>query len=178
MYAAKEMGRNCVRMFNAVLQHEPESRTRALDLRLVWHSAYRCGEASVDREHKDLFVQANAMIKAAMEGDGDLKQSPALLDELISSVAIHFSNEEAVLGRYCYADLEGHVLKHQRLVGRALELRSMAEAGELTLGDLVTFLAQEVVAKHMLQEDTKFFPLLRDAMNLERRKLAIKPHVH
>ena len=172
MYAAKEMGRNCVRLFSAIAKRDQESDITALDLRLVWHSAYQCGEASVDREHKELFAHANSLIKSAMKGNGDPKQSQDLLDELITSVARHFSNEEAVLGKYRYADLDDHSLKHQRLVGRALELRSMASAGELTLGDLVTFLAQEVVAKHMLKEDIKFFPLLRDAMNRQGRELA------
>ena len=177
MYAAKEMGRNCVQLFTAVPDRGTESRIGALDLRLVWHSAYRCGETSIDQEHQELFVRANVLIKSAMEGDGNLKQSPVLLDELISSVARHFTNEEAILGRYHYADLEDHVLKHQRLVGRALELRSMAVAGELKLGDLVTFIAQEVVAKHMLKEDTKFFPLLRGALTSQRHEPAIEPRV-
>lgn len=174
MYVAKEMGRNCVRMFSAVGERGTASVASAPDLRLVWHRAYQCGEASIDQEHKDLFARANALIKSAMAGDADADQSRLLLDELIASVSRHFSNEEAVLGRYHYAGLEDHVLKHQRLVGRALELRSMAACGELALGDLVTFLAQEVVAKHMLKEDAKFFPFLKSALKNQAAETAIE----
>lgn len=73
-----------------------------------------------------------------------------LLDQLIRDTTAHFAHEERVLARYDYAGLDLHVLQHQRLIGRAQEFRKMAAAGELTIGDLVTFMAQEVVLKHLL----------------------------
>ena len=50
---------------------------------------------------------------------------------------------DLVLARYGYAEVESHALKHQKLVERALELRSMAVAGELALGDVVSFVTRD-----------------------------------
>ena len=60
------------------------------------------------------------------------------------------------------------MLQHQRLIGRAHEFRKMAAAGELTIGDLVTFMAQEVVLKHLLTEDIAYFQSLRNTMHPQR----------
>ncbi len=48
-------------------------------------------------------------------------------------------------------------------------------ADEIVLGDLVTFHAQEVVAKHMLKEDTKYFPLLKDVLKPQRSGTTSEP---
>jgi diguanylate cyclase (GGDEF)-like protein/hemerythrin-like metal-binding protein len=171
MYTAKELGRNCVCLFSGVAA----GRTRrdagdrnASFVRLVWHKSYRCGEESIDREHHELFDRANKLIQVFMAGEEGSEKLPVVLDEMVDCVASHFANEEIVLARYQYDGLEDHMLKHQRLLGRALDLRRQALAGELTLGDLVTFLAQEVVVKHMHIEDHKYFPLFKKALNRER----------
>ncbi|MBL8413214.1 MAG: diguanylate cyclase [Propionivibrio sp.] len=168
MYAAKELGRNSVQLFSGVSGSVTKDAAEAGDLsivRLVWRKAYKCGEESIDQDHQALFDQANELIHTAMSGAQEPGQLSAALDDLINSVKQHFAREEAVLARYHYAGLEEHVLQHQKLVGRALELRHMADAGEMTLGDLVTFLVQEVVAIHLLKEDARFFPLFRKALN-------------
>lgn len=167
MYAAKELGRNSVQLFNgasSATMVEAEASDFSI-VRLVWREAYKSGEASIDQDHQALFDQANALIHTAMSGVQQPGQLSAALDDLINNVKQHFAREEAVLARYHYAGLEEHMLQHRKLVGRALELRRMADAGELTLGDLVSFLAQEVVVIHLLKEDTRFFPLLRKALN-------------
>jgi diguanylate cyclase (GGDEF)-like protein/hemerythrin-like metal-binding protein/PAS domain S-box-containing protein len=168
MYAAKDLGRNNVQLFSGVSGSATKDAAEADDLsivRLVWRKAYMCGEASIDADHQALFDQANKLIHTAMSGAQEPGQLSGALDDLINSVKQHFASEEAVLARYHYAGLEEHVLQHQKLVGRAIELRRTADAGELKLGDLVSFLAQEVVAKHLLKEDARFFPLLRKALN-------------
>jgi diguanylate cyclase (GGDEF)-like protein/hemerythrin-like metal-binding protein len=163
MYNAKEGGRNCVRIFNT--RGESEQRAAGHDaslVRLVWHRSFKCGDPLIDHEHHELFERANALLGASFSEDADVSALRAALDDLIDFVGTHFRNEEAFLRRHGYAELDDHALKHQRLYGHALDLRSMAEHGELKPGDLVTYLAQDIVAKHLLVEDRKFFALLHD----------------
>ena len=40
----------------------------------------------------------------------------------------------------------------------------MAVAGELALADVVSFIARDVVAEHMLSDDRDYFPLLRETL--------------
>lgn len=168
MYAAKELGRNSVQLFSGVPADATIDDADTSDIsivRLVWRDAYKCGEASIDEDHQALFDQANELIHAAMSGAQEPGQLTGALDDLIDSVKQHFVREEVVLARYNFAGLEEHVLQHQKLVRSALELRRVGDAGQLSLGELVTFLAQDVVVKHVLKEDARFFPLLRKALN-------------
>lgn len=110
-------------------------------------------------------MHGNTLIRAVANGRIPLNKLPEMIDELIDSVMAHFRNEEFILSRYGYSELESHGRKHLRLIERALELRSMAVSGELALADVVSFIARDVVAEHMLVDDHDYFPLLRKTLN-------------
>ena len=170
MYAAKELGRNRVQLFSGVERMDepptPERAERKASfpvMRLVWHDAYLCGEPLIDLEHREIFDRANELIHAVVSGDENIVDLYDALDDLVASAEAHFVNEERVLSRCHYPDLEEHVLEHQNLMARAQVLRRKAIAGELTLGALVTFIVQDVVVKHMLTADRKYYPLLKSS---------------
>jgi diguanylate cyclase (GGDEF)-like protein/hemerythrin-like metal-binding protein/PAS domain S-box-containing protein len=171
MYAAKAFGRNCVQVFNG-LTEKGGFASRAVGahpiLHLVWHKSYRCGEHSIDQEHHALFDLANRLMSAAISTEVNHELVASALEELIACVSQHFINEEAVLARYHYEGLADHALKHQRLLGQTIELRRLAAEGDLCLTDLVLFIAQDVVVRHMLHEDKKFYDFLKDAMKKPR----------
>ena len=102
----------------------------------------------------------------ASEGNGNRRLEA--IDQLIASVVAHFSNEEAVLARCGYAGLEAHALQHQRLVTQARRLSERAATGDLSLGEVVSFVALDVVVSHLLHEDRKFFPLLKSQSQLQK----------
>lgn len=163
MYVAKALGRAQVHVSGG---NREDGMVRAASENiassaLVWRRSYQCGDPSIDREHKDLFAHGNTLIRAVANGRIPLEKLPEMLDELIESVMAHFRNEEFILSRYGYGNVEEHARKHQKLVKRALELRSMAVAGELSLADVVSFVTRDVVAQHMLIDDHDYYPLLR-----------------
>lgn len=160
MYRAKEAGRNCVSLYASPVAPGPES---GVPVRLVWQRAYCCGEASIDREHHELFDRANDFIDRIVEGRLDAQGVAAEIDDLIEPVASHFANEEDILQQYRYAGLEDHRVKHERLMQRGRELCEHAARGVVDLSDLVFFLVHEVVSEHMLIEDKKYYPLLQAA---------------
>lgn len=167
MYAAKELGRDRVQLFDGIKQtgaaparHRTE-KARFPVMRLVWHDAYLCGEPLIDEEHREILDRANELIHAVVSGDEKMVDLYDALDDLIASAEAHFANEERVLFDCHYPDLEEHVLEHQNLMARAQVLRRKAIAGELTLGALVTFIVQDVVVKHMLAADRKYYPYLK-----------------
>ena len=167
MYAAKELGRNRVQLFNGIEKNSaPAARDRGEKarfpvMRLVWHDAYLCGEPLIDQEHREIFDRANELIHAVVSGDERMVDLYDALDDLIASAEAHFTNEERILFDCHYPDLEEHVLEHHNLMARAQVLRRKDIAGELTLGALVTFIVQDVVVKHMLTADRKYYPLLK-----------------
>jgi diguanylate cyclase (GGDEF)-like protein/hemerythrin-like metal-binding protein/PAS domain S-box-containing protein len=158
MYQAKENGRNSIRFFNA----QPEShasKTGAKVLRLNWHASYACGEATIDHEHREIFDLANALIDAAFTRNENPQEFEAALHRLLAHIKRHFCDEERILARNNYTELEGHVRAHKVLLGRAQRLQEEAATGGVSIGELVNFLANDVVLQHMLKLDRKFYPL-------------------
>lgn len=159
LYEAKHGGRNraCVdRLGCSDLWAEDRGRS---SLGLVWHEAYECGDPTIDDEHQRLFVLANELISASIGGKGVPVTARKALDRLIEHLVRHFADEEAILERRGYPGLAAHKRAHEGLVRRALELKSAVKAGEARLGELVEFLADDVVAAHLFKLDREFFHL-------------------
>ncbi len=159
LYTAKNSGRNRV----VVNPHGSSDiwfdEQSAAILQLSWHESYDCGEPTIDQEHRKLFELVNILINAAFKRKSNPLEFDDALKKLLAHVVQHFANEEAILAQHHYAELELHAQAHKRLVERALQLRDSAATGGVTIGELVDFLADEVVARHMLKSDREFYPL-------------------
>jgi hemerythrin-like metal-binding protein len=86
--------------------------------------------------------------------EGALQQ----LERFIHHVQEHFADEEALLAKVEYPDLERHRRIHAGLVKEATRLHQRTLAGTSTLGELVEFLGTHVVSRHLLVADRQFFP--------------------
>jgi hemerythrin-like metal-binding protein len=128
-------------------------------IRLVWQEEYECGEPTIDREHQELFDLANSLFDASFKSESSPQAFSAVFEQLLAHIVQHFADEEALLAQYGYKDLEPHRLAHTGLLARAGELKASFAAGKTTLGDLVEFLANTVVAQHLFKADRAFFPL-------------------
>lgn len=136
----------------------PDSHGGAL--RLAWRADYDCGEPKIDAQHRQLFEYANALIDAASGASPDLPVVRGTFDRLIAHAEAHFRDEEAYLAARGYERLDAHTRAHLKLLRRALELRTSADAGQIRFGAVVDFVANEVVAKHLLRMDRDFYPLI------------------
>lgn len=160
LYTAKRLGRNQV-----VVDRRGDSDRWAAEsvtpaLHLEWSEAYECGNATIDAQHRDLFCRANALIDGMMAGGtGALPQ----LDALLASVGQHFADEEAILACLNYRDFTAHKRAHDALLKRAGWLRDRAAMGEASLGAVVEFVAQDMIARHLMTADRAFFPLMQAA---------------
>ena len=161
LYRAKDGGRNqvCVDPRGSSDAWAAESGPSAI--RLIWQEAYECGEPTIDDEHRELFALANSLFDASFNAESAPDAFSAALDKLMAHIVQHFADEEVLLARHGYKDLESHRLAHAALLARAGELKAAVAAGKITLGDLVEFLANTVVAKHMFCVDRKFFSVFR-----------------
>ena len=129
--------------------------------RLVWQEAYECGEPTIDGEHRELFDLANALIVASFATQTSPDTFKASLEALYAHLVRHFADEEALLAKLHYQGLETHAAAHAGLLARTRELKASALAGRASLGELVDFLANTVVAQHLFKMDRQFFPLFK-----------------
>ena len=67
-----------------------------------------------------------------------------------------FRAEEELMAGFGYRRLAMHQRAHACLLTRADELRAAVERGEATLGHLVNFLVNDIVALHLLKMDRDF----------------------
>jgi len=120
-----------------------------------WHSSFECGHPVIDMQHRELFNISNVLINSVMERKPKVG-TEYLLHELVEHIKDHFSTEEEVLIRTRYPLLDEHRAIHRGLLERALELEERYRQGLLPVSDLVGFIAYDVIATHIIQEDMKF----------------------
>ena len=128
-------------------------------IRLVWQEEYDCGEPTIDQQHKELFDLANSLFEASFKSELSSQTLSAVFEKIQAHIVRHFADEEVLLAQHGYKDLESHRLAHAGLLARTSELASSVAAGKTTLGDLIEYVANTVVAQHMFNADRKFFPL-------------------
>jgi hemerythrin-like metal-binding protein len=133
-------------------------RTSPAERPLQWQQVYECGHALIDDQHRTLFHDANALLLASQRGATDVLSR---FDELISHILGHFSDEERVLREIGFAGYAAHRRSHARLTEKALALREAMIHGHHQHHELLEFLLQDVVEKHLLVEDRTFFGALR-----------------
>jgi diguanylate cyclase (GGDEF)-like protein/hemerythrin-like metal-binding protein/PAS domain S-box-containing protein len=157
LYRAKEKGRN-----RAELSASPSDTPDHRVVQLVWDPDYECGDPLIDGQHRQLFVLANALMDESM-GEGRIEVRRQRLTALLGHVVQHFADEERMLERVGYPELQQHRALHGALTDEALKLAGRMEAGELQLQELVQFLVVRVVRDHLLRSDTLFFPTVAAA---------------
>lgn len=159
LYAAKRDGRNAVRIDAQGNSDLWSAHHVTPTLNLAWQEAYECGDPTIDRQHRELFELANVLIDAFLSGAEDFAAIAPAYDRLLEHILRHFADEEAILARRSYPELELHRRAHRGLVARARELRGLVIDGSAGLGGLVEFLAGDVVSRHLFRMDRDFFPL-------------------
>jgi diguanylate cyclase (GGDEF)-like protein/hemerythrin-like metal-binding protein len=170
LYAAKVAGRNRVHIDRQESADLVVDRPGTAVLQLYWQDAYECGEPTIDAEHRQLFDLGNALIAAAIEQYSAPGLWRAALESMLAHLAQHFGGEEVLMSRHGYARLDEHQRAHVALLSRADELKGAVERGDATLGQLVNFLVNDVIALHLFKVDTDFYALLRsdNAASAER----------
>ena len=166
LYEAKDSGRNRVIVSRHGNSDVWAAESGASALHLIWMEGYECGDPVIDAEHRELFRLANALIDAAVQKPAAVA---AELDALLEHVRLHFADEEGILARMGYAQLAEHRRAHAGLLRRAAMLQDEVRSGKARLGAVVEFLAQDVVARHLIAVDRAFFPLFSGHVEGRRR---------
>ncbi len=153
MYHAKRAGSGRVELFSPIEAFERTCANAPSVLHLAWRPSFASNHPAIDQQHRELFRLANALL------DASPAEFSTAFDTLLTHVEQHFSDEEQVLRDHAYEALADHAASHRKLIREALDLRCRVDEKDVSIGDLVNFLARDVVARHMLQEDRKFFGL-------------------
>lgn len=132
-----------------------ESRIKQTSKMIVWHDAYKIGDANIDVQHQEIFIRAADVI-AATTRDAQLMCAMRLKQYALT----HFSHEEDLMHRLHYTRAEVHVQQHLNLIERLAEISRNIADDSLDKGKLEEFIAHWLLT-HIANEDTKLAAFLK-----------------
>lgn len=159
LYSAKKAGRNRVE-FSVDMSEPAPDRISPDFLNLVWKNEYECGNREIDSQHRELFQIANRLL-SAMITRAPAPEIKKLVESLVATTTGHFHHEDAVCRSAGYPLCDEHSRIHATLTKQMNGIQEKFRKGKLSVGELFSFLAVDVLANHLLLEDRKHFPYLR-----------------
>ena len=154
LYQAKHNGRNRVERY-------VETFDRPIALTQIrWKAEWESGNPQIDIQHRHLVNLSNQILSAPPQEELSIL---SLIDMLHEDIADHFKEEEKILQNLGYPDVHRHTADHKRLIEKALELRQGYMDHQLKESALYTFIIDDVIVGHMIEEDHKYHAFLKNA---------------
>jgi hemerythrin len=119
---------------------------------IQWSSDFLVGNATIDRQHQELFKAFSTLIDACRQGHGKEKIEE-LLDFLEVYVVFHFNAEDELMSQYNYPGQESHRFAHAGFVQQVKELKAKFTADGANMELLVT--TNEVVLRWLIEHIRK-----------------------
>ncbi len=157
LYLAKQNGRNRV---EAAAPAAASGHCLAPEIILGWKKEWDCGNATIDGEHRALVQAGNRLLNRLLD-TGSPQALLAEVDSLLEQIAVHFSDEEAILRDAGYPGCDAHCMVHKGLMAAGGLFRDSICQGTGNAESWFHLLVDKIVHEHMLKEDTKFFPYLK-----------------
>lgn len=129
---------------------------------IKWRSSYETGIPSMDEQHQQLIGLINSMYRV-LRKEESIDTIEPILDEMAAYAKKHLGDEEALLQKHGFADLEEHRNFHKSYQEKVTALlREWEQQDEKTAKNIYTFLRQWWL-QHIVEEDKKYGPFLMEA---------------
>ena len=120
-----------------------------------WKNVYSVGNTKIDQQHQKLFDIANRFY-SAFEEEKSHDELESIFSELLDYTRFHFHDEEELMRKHQYPDLEKHREKHQQLLGLVTRLQEEFDARKIGVEvEIVRFL-KTWLSGHILGIDTRY----------------------
>jgi len=127
----------------------------------TWSDEIATGIDTIDTQHKKLIALVNELNDAMMARKAK-EILEKILQDLTDYTVYHFSLEERAFERYGYSKKDDHLKAHREFVAKVQDLTKRFKNSEIALSiDVMQFLV-DWVKNHILVEDKKYVPELRD----------------
>ncbi len=127
--------------------------------KIEWDDSYSVGVLALDEQHKTIIRQINLLL-ANSQADVRSKVISDTLNALTRYSSEHFREEERLLEKHGYPDLEEQKKDHQQYRLRVMELCFQAtDRHSFVPGALLRFLTQWWTL-HILESDMEYRPFL------------------
>ncbi len=125
-----------------------------------WYPTYSVENAKIDEQHRRLVGYLNELYEAMSAGKGgDALQK--ILSGLFLYTRTHFADEEALMAKAGYPDLEKHREKHRKMTEQVTSLNTAYRNGEVSSPMQISNFLKNWLMKHILETDKKYAPFLK-----------------
>jgi hemerythrin len=122
---------------------------------LSWSDEYLIGEATIDSEHKGLFVLVNDF-HSRWQAKGTREEIALVLHKLVLYAEEHFRHEEAVMDAAGYPRLAEHHTVHADMFEQIFKLREEYEQQDNHLEQDTMRFVRNWLVNHIVQHDFEF----------------------
>ena len=133
-----------------------QENTPIAKVNLDWKSEWESGHQQIDGQHKELVKQGDILIQMSLSNEG-YEKILHQLEIVLNHIVVHFDTEEQILKDIGFPDYETHATIHKNLVQQALQLKESYQNGQLKSSAFFSFIVDEIIIGHMLEQDQKFF---------------------
>lgn len=155
LYSAKCNGRNCI------VTSDDEKNKSIVSLNFLWSTGWESGNKIIDEQHYELSEIANKLMNMSLS-NGESKKLIEELQIFILKLKKHFDYEEEVLNKTEYPQIDEHAKLHKEAIGKLVQLKEYSECGNLKHEELFKIIINDIVREHMIQQDTLFFPYIKN----------------
>lgn len=131
---------------------------------IKWREQFSCGHEEIDTQHKRLF-EIGGSLQDLVSAREELDQYDAILrivEELKAYTLYHFSFEEDLMRRIGYPETAEHKRTHEAFIAQVLKFeREDLDANQRESVLQMVLFVTDWVANHILQEDMKYRPFLK-----------------
>jgi hemerythrin len=128
---------------------------------IEWGPELKIGNSVIDGQHQKLFELTNLMWNSREEPIADKLQ---LFEMILEELEAHCLDEERILAEIGYPSLQEHQIQHRELINQFKEvLNSCTNDSRETWYNMMSYLAQNLLLKHLMDTDLKYEGFLRDS---------------
>ncbi len=128
---------------------------------VVFKEEWDLGIGSIDAQHRDLVELINSLIRMRQMKD-PREMVAEVLDELHDYVFTHFHDEEELMERAGYEDLENHRRLHAEFVQKLLTFNKSFRQGKANLDASILVFLSGWLVNHIRGEDPRYAAVVKE----------------
>ena len=126
----------------------------------MWKKSYELKIPEIDMQHRRLVGLVNELSDAMMQRAGQ-RTVPHVLDELADYIQLHFSDEEKLMQKINYPEIENHCQQHLEFTQQVLDFKERySQEHEVDTPGLLNFLC-DWLKGHILENDKEISRFIR-----------------
>ncbi|HIJ38916.1 MAG TPA: bacteriohemerythrin [Rhodospirillaceae bacterium] len=128
---------------------------------MQWDSALEIGHAEIDHHHQALFQQMNSFFGKMAYGEGE-SAATEMMALLTGSLDKHFRDEEALMQRIGFPNLDRHRSIHAAFLAQIRQMTGRVQANEPGMVNILFDLCSRWVDQHIRKEDREIALFARE----------------